>query len=122
MEIRIYGCELPPFKLPKYVLMRLFALEYYRKMINSDHIHFNRAKKKVQLRIKDHLCPFVCNNREAGKEAEEILEKMKLNKSFSWRYDPHSFICDRRMKDKLSPYFHHKIPKIEKYANMDEWR
>ena len=30
MKIRIYGCELCPFKLPKYVPMRLFALEYFR--------------------------------------------------------------------------------------------
>lgn len=29
-EIGIYGCELCPFKLPKYVPMRLFALEYFR--------------------------------------------------------------------------------------------
>ena len=29
-EIRIYWCELCPFKLPKYVPMRLFALEYFR--------------------------------------------------------------------------------------------
>jgi len=26
------------------------------------------------------------------------------------------------MKNKLSPYFHHRIPEIEQYANMDEWR
>lgn len=30
-KIRIYGYELPPFKLPKYVPMRLLPLEYYRK-------------------------------------------------------------------------------------------
>ena len=47
---------------------------------------------------------------------------MKLNKSFGWKYDPHSFIYDRRMKNRLSPYFHHRIPEIEQYANMDEWR
>ena len=29
-EIRVYGCELSPFKLPKYVPMRLFVLEYCR--------------------------------------------------------------------------------------------
>jgi len=91
-------------------------------MLNSDQIHFTKAKKKAQLRIKDPLGPFVCNNREAGKEAEEILEQMRLNKSFVWRYDPQGFICDRRMKHKLSPYFHHKIPEIEQYENMDEWR
>lgn len=99
-------------------------MEYYRQMIHSDLIHFHKAKKKAQLRIKDHLGPFVCNNREAWKAAEKILEDhMKLNKSFGWTpYDPHNFICDRRMKNRLSPYFHHRIPEIEQYANMDEWR
>jgi len=104
--------------------MRLFALEYYRQMINSDLVHFTKAKKKAQLRIKDHLGPFVCNTREAWKVGEQILEnELKLNKSFSRNpYDPHSFICDRRMKNKLSPYLHHRIPKIEKFSNMDESR
>ena len=36
-------------------------------------------------------------------------------------YDPNRFICDRRMKNKLSPYIHQKILEIEQYANMDEW-
>ena len=81
--------------------MRLFSLEYYGKMINFDQINFSKAKKKAQLRIKDHLGPFVYKNKEAGKEAEAIIERLKLNKSFGWRYDAHSFICDRRMKNNL---------------------
>jgi len=44
--------------------MRLFALEYYRKMTNSDDVHFVKAKKKAQIRIKDELGPFICNSRE----------------------------------------------------------
>ena len=93
-------------------------------MINSDQVHFTKAKKKAQLRIKDHIGLFIYNNREAGKAAEKILEDhMRLSKSFGWTpYDPHSVICVRRMKNRLSPYFHHRIPEIEKYANMDEWR
>ena len=38
-----------------------------------------------------------------------------------WTYDPYSFICNRRQKNKLSPYIHHKIPKIEQYANQSKW-
>lgn len=91
--------------------MRIFALEYYRKMLNSYQIHFTKEKKKAQLRIKDNLDPFVYNNREASKEAEEILERFKLKKIFVWRYDPQGFICDTRMKNKLSPYFHNKFLK-----------
>lgn len=64
--------------------MRFLALEYYRKMLNSDQIHFTKEKKKAQLRIRDHLGPFVCNNREVGKRAEEIIETtMRLKKSFA---------------------------------------
>lgn len=90
-------------------------------MINSDEIHYMKAKKKAQLRIKDHLGKLICNNRKTGKEEEEILEKMRLKKSFTWIYDPHNFICDRRHKHRLSPYIHHRILETEQYANQKEW-
>ena len=92
-------------------------------MKNSDLVHFYNAKKKAQLRIKSQLGPFVCNTRDAGKEAEIILEDyLKLQKKIWWvPYDPNIFICDRRMKNRLSPYLHHRIPEIEQFANMDEW-
>jgi len=45
--IRIYGYELSPFKLPRYVPMRLFALEYFRQLINADLTHFCNAKEKA---------------------------------------------------------------------------
>jgi len=47
IEIRMYGCELCPFKLPKYVPMRLFALECFKQIINADLVHFCGAKKKA---------------------------------------------------------------------------
>jgi len=57
-----------------YVPMRLFALEYFMQIIDADLVHFCNAKKKAQLRIKNQLGPFVCNTREACKEAEKNLE------------------------------------------------
>jgi len=29
-EIRVYGCEFPPYRLQKYLHVRIFALEYIR--------------------------------------------------------------------------------------------
>jgi len=52
IEIRVYGCELAPYKLPKYLPMRIFALEYISQMLNFDDIHFVVAKKKSQFHIK----------------------------------------------------------------------
>ena len=88
----------------------------------SDLVHFQKAKKKAPLRIKGQLVHFICNAREAWREAKKILEDhLNLSKSFGWRpYDPNSFICDMRMKNMLSPYIHRRIPEIEQYANMDE--
>jgi hypothetical protein len=74
-EIRIYGCELPPYKLPKFLPVRIFSLEYIRQMINSDNIHFMSFKKKQQLRIKGQIGSFICNSR-----AQE-----KKQTSFYWR-------------------------------------
>ena len=44
---------LAPYKLPRYLPRRLFALEYYRKIINADDINFVNAKKKANFKIKD---------------------------------------------------------------------
>ena len=62
IEIKVYVCKLAPYKLPKYLPMRIFSLEYIRKMINLDEIHFVSLKKKKQLRIKGKIGSFICNS------------------------------------------------------------
>lgn len=106
-NFRIYGYEFGPYKLPTYLPMRLFALKYYRKIINSDEVHYFKAQKKAQLKIKDQLGTFVCNSREAGREADEILQILKQKQSFMWRYDPCDFIYKRRQNNKMAPYIHY---------------
>jgi hypothetical protein len=120
-EIRVYGCELAPFKLPKYMPVRIFALEYIRQIMNSDDIHFVSLKKKQQLRLKGQIGSFICNNRGAGDEADRLLREMKFMTSFPWHYDPHGIISEMRVKNKNAPYVHEPRPEIEKYANQTEW-
>ena len=118
-EIQIYGYELCPYKLPKYVPMRFFALEYFRQLISADLTHFCSAKKKSQLRIRNQLGPFIINKREAWEDADRILgEELKLKKIFWWApYDPNSFISDKKVKNMLSAYKHSSILEIEQFAN-----
>ena len=123
IEIRIYGCELCPYKLPNYVPMRLFALEYFRQFISLDLTHFYEAKKKAQLKLRNQLGPLIINKKEGWKDAKKILsEQLKLKRSFWWvPYDPKGFIHDRKTKYRLSGYEHCRIPDIQQYANQDEW-
>jgi hypothetical protein len=120
-EIRIYGCELAPYKLPKYLPVRIFSLEYIRQMINSDDIHFVSLKKKQQLRIKGKIGSFICNSRGVGEEADRFLKEMKFDASFLWHYDPCGIISEMRVKNKNIPYVHSPKPEIEKFANQTEW-
>lgn len=120
-EIRIYGCLRAPYKFPRYLPMRLFSLEYYRQIINADEVNFVTAKKKAYFKINDQLGPFICNSIKVGKEADLILQSMKFQRSFLWRYDPLEFITNKRQKVKLGPFIHHPIPEIEAYANQTNW-
>ena len=101
--------------------MRLFTLGYYRQIINADKVNFINAKKKAYFKIKDQLGPFICNSREAGKEVDLILQRMKFQRRFVWRYDPLEFITKKRQKLKLGPFIHHPIPEIEAYSYQTEW-
>jgi len=116
-KIRVYGCELAPNKLPKFLPMRIFALEYIRQMINVDELHFVSAKKKSQFRIKSHIGPFICNNRVAGEEADKILKEMNFTHSFTWSYDPWGIISKKRVENNSIAYIHTQRPEIEKYIN-----
>jgi hypothetical protein len=120
-EIRVYGCELAPYKLPRYLPVRIFSLEYIRQMINSDDIHFVSLKKKQQLRIKGQIGYFIYNSRGAGEEANKLLKEMKFFVSFSWHYDPCGIISKMRVKNKNIPYVHTSKPEIEKFVNQIEW-
>jgi hypothetical protein len=112
---------LDPYRLPKYLPVRIFSLEYIRQMINSDEIHFMSLKKKQQLIIKGKIRSFICNSRGAGEEADRLLKEMKFFFSFIWHYDPCRIIIDMRIKNKNIPCVHTPNPEIEKFANQTEW-
>jgi hypothetical protein len=111
-EIRVFGCELAPYKLPQYVPVRIFALEYIRQIMNSDDIHFVSLKKKQQLRIKGQIGSFICNSRGAREEANRMLKEMKFFTSFTWQYDPCGIISEMRVRNKNIPYVHESKPEI----------
>jgi len=60
---------------------------------------------------------------EAWEDDDKMLrEDLKLKKSFWWvPYDPNSFISDRRARNRISAYIHHRIPEIKQFSNQDDW-
>jgi hypothetical protein len=119
-DIIVYGCELAPYKLPRYLPVRIFSLEYIRQMINSDDIHFVSLKKKQKFKLKGQIGCFICNSRDTG-EADRLLREMNFEVSFLWNYDPCGIISEMRVKNKNVPYVHTPKPELEKFANQTEW-
>jgi len=119
-EIRVYGCELPPYKLPKYLPIIIFALEYIRQRFNVDEVHFVAAKKKSQFKLKAQVGPFIYNTRAAGEEENKLL-KEKFGLSFTWSYDPMGVISKLRVENKFTAYHHTTRHEIEQYKNQLEW-
>jgi len=112
-EIRIYGCEFPPIKLPKFVPICISTLEYIRKMINMDQLHFVAAKKKVQFKINTQLGLLICNSIARGNEPKSILREKNFKISFSWSYDSLGVISKLRLEQKTTRYPHTPMPEIE---------
>jgi hypothetical protein len=120
-KIRVYRCELAPYKLPKYLPVRIFSLEYIRQIINFDDIHFVSLKKNQILRMKGQIGSFICNNRGTGEEEDKMLREMKFSMSFPWHYDPCGIISEMRVKNKNIPYAHEARPEVEKFPNQTVW-
>jgi len=122
IEIRVYVCELPPYKLPKYLLIRMFALEYIRQRLSEDEVHFVAAKKKSQFKLKAQVGPFIYNARAVGEEADRLLKEMKFGLSFTCSYDPMGMISKLKLENKFIAYHHTSRPEIEQYKNQLEWK
>lgn len=121
-NIRVYGCELLPYKSPKFVPIRIFALEYVRKMINMDEMHFVSTKKKSEFKIKTQAGHFSSNARTIEKVGDVLLKQMKFKLNFSWSYDPLGIVSNLRVEQKTTPYAHNPRLEIEQYMNQDEWQ
>jgi hypothetical protein len=91
-EIKIYGSELQPFLLPVFLNPRIFALEYIRHRLNSDHIHFVSRKYKASFKLKKEVGPFIVNTRSTLQETTNILSNMGFQQGEAWMYDPHAII------------------------------
>lgn len=63
IEIRIYGCELPPYKLHKYLLMRIFSLEYFRQIVSANDVNFLVSRNNTQFKMKNQMGPFIYNTK-----------------------------------------------------------
>jgi len=62
-KIKVYGSDLRPFLLPIFLTPKIFVLEYIRKILNLDDIHFVSRKYKANFKLKKEVGPFIFNTK-----------------------------------------------------------
>jgi hypothetical protein len=71
--IRIYGNEFEPYLLPIYITMCLFSLEYRRKILAADHLHFISKSKKTSFNLPTQFFSFIIKNRSTIDVVNKIV-------------------------------------------------
>jgi hypothetical protein len=121
IEIRVYGAEICPFRLPKFFTLRIFSLEFIRQSLDSDNIHFIPRKKRTNFKIKREVGPFIVYNRTTLQVVETKLQELNLERGEAWKYDPFGIIKEKRLELGLTSYEHHNKPHIEIIMNLYSW-
>lgn len=78
IKIRLYGCELPPYQLLVFFPMCIFVLEFIRKSLNLDQVHFLPIRKDTLFKLKAQVGPFILKQRSINKEVEQLLAQIKF--------------------------------------------
>ena len=77
-KIRLYGANVEPYRLPTFVPMRLFTLEFIRQSLNFDHVHLVPMKKGHMYKLPMSVGPFIVNMRQAFEEVTKLLEETHM--------------------------------------------
>lgn len=97
--------------------MRYFYLEFIRKGLKVDQVHFVPVKKGHLFKLPNTIGPFIVNTRHALEAAQKMLTDMHLSVEGKWAYDPYDVISNQRVENVYYPFFHESRPKMEKVEN-----
>lgn len=117
IEIKVYGCELSPYKLLKYLPIKIFSLEYIRQRLNANEVHLVAANKKSQFKLKAQVGPCICNTKATWEEVDRLLKEMNFGLNFTWSYHLMGVISKLMVEKKFTTYHHTARLEIEQYKN-----
>ena len=75
IEITLYGCELPPYHLPIFLPLRVFAIEFIRQSLSTCQMHFLLRNKEARFKLKAQVQPFTVNTKAVEKEVDFCWNK-----------------------------------------------
>lgn len=105
IEIILFRADIKPFRFLIFFHMRFFSLEFIRKGLNVDQVHFVPVKKGHMFKITRTVGPIIVNTRQALEVAYKILTDLHLSLEGKWAYDSYHVISNNRVENGYSAFF-----------------
>ena len=102
--IRVYGFEGEPFKLPRFISRRLFALEFLRQRLVAENDNFIKHKKASSMKFVFTLETFVVKSIFVVIAIDQIIRSMSFDTDKALRYDPKGVMHQRRIDMNFKGY------------------
>ena len=115
----MYGFEGEPFRLPKFVGRRLFALEFLSQRLVAENDNFIKQKKAFALKFVFTMEPFIVKLVLTANVLDQILRSMGFENNKTLRYDSKGVINQRRMEASFRGYEAEQDEVLATLANTD---
>ena len=107
--IRLYGFVHQPYILPRFLTLRVFALELIKHKLIVENEHFLNFKKYSEIKFPWVVSPFIFKNKFALPMIEILLREMGFQTEVAINYVPHHIISIRRQVNKKNPFEHFEV-------------
>ena len=117
--IMVYGFTKGPYSLLSFIAPRIFALEFIKKILQSETEHFLNFKKASNFKIPSNIGPLVVKSKSTLSVVERLMKVMNFKEMKKIRYDPYHVISQRREQNKIIPFEYQEIEGLDKLANLE---
>lgn len=74
----VYGLEEELYLLPTFLTRRIYYLDYIRKRLVSNHLHFVIHNKATTFKLHQKIGPFAVKSRTTKKIVEDLLKDLNF--------------------------------------------
>ena len=116
--MREYGFTGEPYRLPAFLMPRIFALEYMIQRLHVEEEHFGDFKQSSNIKFPLKVGSFSFKNKGALVIVKKLLENMDFKKEQKVNYDPYHIISLRKQENKNKQFDHQVVEGLKEVANL----
>ena len=119
--IRVYRCVHQPYAIPKFLIVRVFALELIGQRLIVEDEHSLSFKNTSKIKFPWIVGPFGIKSKSTLPIIEIMLREMGFLVEFVVNYGHHNVISNRRQANKNKPFEHSEVARLSEAPNWMDY-